>query len=73
MPRPDAQGTASRPCLLPWDGCPQSSGEDHSCGRKLGHGGPCRCSWCGTCTTVIDPIFEDPEELEMAQEACDEW
>lgn len=61
--------TEREPCLAMWSGCPQSADESHTCHRKDGHEGRCRCAYCGATTADIDPIFYDAEELEEALEA----
>lgn len=55
-------------CWLGWgdtNDCPESA-HGHLCIRLNGHEGKCRC--CCKATTEADPIFYDPEELEIARE-----
>lgn len=59
------------PCLNFWNGCALSPDEDHCCHRPGEHEGRCRCAYCGATTTRRDPIFDDPLELEEAQEALE--
>ncbi len=66
---PDRAEETERVCLIPWgDNCRFSVNFDHECGRKAEHEGRHRCHRCRATTTKTDPIFEDPEELELAVE-----
>lgn len=60
---------SENPCLLMWDACSLAPDETHICDRPAEHEGRHRCLYCGATGTVIDPIYEDDEELERAREA----